>query len=146
VEWQLRIAANQGLAGLGEIKAQGHAIECRINAEDVLRGFQPCPGTVTRLVIPSIEGLRVDTHLKQGDRISPHYDSMFAKLIARGSDRKQALARMLRALEGLEIDGVPSTREVHIEVLKHPDFVAGQYHTGLLEQNLESILAGMEGS
>jgi acetyl-CoA carboxylase biotin carboxylase subunit len=144
VEWQLRIAANQGLEDFPSFSSSGSAIECRLNAEDVADGFRPQPGLITRLSFPSTAGLRVDTHLEEGDRISPHYDSMFAKLIAHGADRSEAIQRMIGALEGIVIEGVPSTRSLHLQVLRHEGFRSGEYHTGFLEENLGSMLAAME--
>ena len=141
VEWQLRVAANEGLGALDLSHAPGgHAIECRINAEDPALDFRPQPGTVRRLVLPEGEGIRVDTHLRQGDRISPHYDSMFAKLIACGPDRTEAIRRMVGALDGLEVEGVPTTAALHRSIITHPDFVAGAYDTRWLERRLPTLL------
>ncbi len=135
VEWQLRIAANHELPdGPDPWPARGHAIECRINAERVEADFQPVPGPLLRLRLPEGDGVRVDTHLAQGDRVSPHYDSMIAKLIAWGEDRTQALARMDGALAALEVEGVPTTRDLHRAVLRHPRFQAGDYDTAFLEE------------
>jgi len=138
VEHQLRIAANQPLC----IDAQpsGHSIECRINAEDPARNFQPTPGTVETLVLPEGEGIRVETHLSEGDRISPHYDSMFAKVVSHGSDRQEAIDRMIAALEGMVVEGVSTTIALHLAVLRHPKFVAGDYDTRFLEENMDGLL------
>ena len=134
VEWQLRIAANQDLpADLLSAPVGGHAIECRINAEEVAQGFRPTPGPLTTLRLPEGEGIRVDTHLAQGDRVSPHYDSMIAKVIAHGADRTQAIARMDAALAAMVVRGVPTTIDLHRAVLAHPRFVAGDYDTAFLE-------------
>jgi len=141
VEWQLRVAANQGLSGLPEVTSTGHAIECRINAEEVAAGFRPTPGTIVKLEMPDGEGVRVDTHLGEGDRISPHYDSMFAKLITHGADRTQARARMTAALDALVVEGVPTTAALHRTIIDHPDFASGQYDTRFLERELEGMLA-----
>ena len=142
VEWQLRVAANQGIGGLRLDGApQGAAIECRINAEDVAAGFRPTPGRVTKLRLPTGPGVRVDTHLREGDRISPHYDSMIAKLITWGPDRATAIDRMLGALLGLDVEGVPTTTALHARILRHPTFVSGQYDTRFLERELERLLA-----
>ena len=140
VEWQLRIAANHRIGDqLDGIRSQGHAIECRINAEDPARDFQPVPGTVRTLRWPRGEGIRVDTHLAEGDRISPHYDSMFAKLIAVGSDRAESLSRMRQALDVLEVEGVPTTARLHRRILDHPDMIAGRYDTAWLERQLPQL-------
>lgn len=140
VEWQLRVAANQGLAQFPDVQPSGHAIECRINAEDVGQGFRPTPGPIERLVLPEGAGIRVDTHLRQGDRVSPHYDSMFAKIITHGADREQARTRMLAALDQLEVQGVPTTAPAHKAILKHPDFISGQYDTRFLERAIDQGL------
>ncbi|MCK6507940.1 ATP-grasp domain-containing protein [Myxococcota bacterium] len=135
VEWQLRIAANQDLPEVLVARpVGGHAVECRINAEQVSQGFRPTPGPLSTLVLPQGEGIRVDTHLAEGDRVSPHYDSMIAKVIAHGADRPQALARMDAALAGMVVRGVPTTIDLHRAVLAHPRFVAGDYDTAFLEE------------
>ncbi len=139
VEAQLRIAANGPLPDA--VSAQGHSIQCRINAESVSNDFRPAPGRLSKLVLPEGEGIRVDTHLRQGDPVSPHYDSLVAKVIAYGPDRATAIARMDAALATMVIEGVPSTIELHRSILAHPDFVAGRVTTGFLEQELERILS-----
>jgi acetyl-CoA carboxylase, biotin carboxylase subunit len=145
VEWQLRVAANQPLPAHGGPshlpEPAGHAIECRINAEDPRADFRPAPGRLTRLDLPAGEGIRVDTHLRQGDRVSPHYDSMIAKVIARGADRNQALARMDAALLAFKVEGVPTTIELHRRLLAHPSFVQGDFDTHFLERALPDLLA-----
>lgn len=132
VELQLRVACNEVVRPAFTL--HGHAIECRVNAEDPDQGFKPSPGKVTRLVLPTGEGVRADTHLREGDAISPHYDSMIAKVIAWGEDRAQALARMEGALRGMVVEGVPTTIPLHLRVLAHPDFRAGTYDTAWLER------------
>lgn len=140
VEWQLRVAANQGLGDLDLSAAPGgHSFECRINAEDPAQNFRPQPGALPVLRWPTGEGVRVDTHLSEGDRISPHYDSMFAKVITHGADREQARLRMIDALENIVVEGVPTTTALHLAVLRHPDFIAGRYHTRWLEDHLDAL-------
>jgi acetyl-CoA carboxylase biotin carboxylase subunit len=141
VEWQLRVAANQGLGALPEVSSTGHSIECRINAEAVSAGFRPTPGTISKLVLPTGDGVRVDTHLSEGDRISPHYDSMFAKVIVHAPTRSAAIDRMDDALEALVATGVPTTAALHRRILRHPEFASGQYDTRFLERELEGLLA-----
>jgi|AMFO01.1.fsa_nt_gi Biotin carboxylase len=143
VELQLKAAANHPLAELfGEPpRAEGHAIECRINAEDAWADFRPVPGRIERLVLPEGEGVRVDTHLAQGDRIPPHYDSMIAKVVAHGRDRDEAIARMDRALSEMVVDGVPTTIPLHRRILAHADFRAARIHTRWLESVLDDLLA-----
>ena len=124
----------------------GHSLECRINAEDPALGFRPQPGTIHHLVLPEVEGVRFDTHLRQGDRISPHYDSMFAKVISHGADRQQAIDRMVAALQALEVQGVPTTIPLHLAILRHADFRAGTYDTRWLEAHLDGLLRGDSSS
>jgi len=136
VEWQLRVAANQPLPERPD-GPRGHAIEARVNAEDPTRDFSPCPGRVTRLDLPTGDGIRVDTHLRGGDAIPPHYDSMICKVIAHGSDRAQALERLSGALAATVIEGVPTTLGLHQRILREPAFVAGDYDTTTLESMLQ---------
>jgi acetyl-CoA carboxylase, biotin carboxylase subunit len=135
VAWQLAVAANERLPERAP-STTGHAIECRINAEDPDRGFRPCPGRVTTLTLPEGDGLRVDTHLAAGDRISPHYDSMVAKLIASGPDRTTAIARMRAALQRVSIEGVTTNIGLHRRILEWDAFVSGAYDTTSLERDL----------
>jgi acetyl-CoA carboxylase biotin carboxylase subunit len=136
VELQLRVACNEVVRP--EVRFSGHAIECRINAEDPDAGFKPAPGRVTRLAFPQMEGVRVDTHLREGDTISPHYDSMVAKLIVHAPTRAEAIARMEDALRATVIEGVPTTIGLHLRILAHPDFRSGTYDTTFLD----TLLAG----
>ncbi|HIG87532.1 MAG TPA: acetyl-CoA carboxylase biotin carboxylase subunit [Planctomycetes bacterium] len=134
VREQIRVAAGEKLEQAQEdITVSGHAIECRINAEDPTRNFQPTPGDLTRFQVPRDLGpgsLRVDTHVQEGDTIPPHYDSLMAKLIAHGKDRAEALETMRRALDGLVIEGVTSTTPLHQAVLASGEFQSGAYNTG----------------
>jgi acetyl-CoA carboxylase biotin carboxylase subunit len=136
VEWQLRVAANQRLP-LAPDGPVGHAIEARINAEDPSRDFAPCPGRVTKLVLPEGEGIRVDTHLRSGDAIPPFYDSMICKVIAHGATRAQAITRLQDALAATCIEGVPTTIPLHQRILRLPSFVRGDYDTSTLETLLK---------
>src|SRR5688500_15332114 len=111
VEWQLRVAANEPLPSAPPVS--GHAIECRLNAEDPEDGFRPHPGVVSALEVPEGEGIRVDTHLRSGDRIPPNYDSMIAKLVASGPSRTVAIERMRTALSRVRIDGVKTNIALH---------------------------------
>ena len=139
VEWQLRVAANEPLPRRqDEIVVQGHAIECRINAEDPDDNFRPCPGRVTDLAFPVGDGIRVDTHLRAGDRIPPNYDSMIAKLIVHASTRDQAIDRMKDALAATRVGGVTTNIALHKRILDWPEFRSGQYDTGTLERKLGS--------
>jgi acetyl-CoA carboxylase biotin carboxylase subunit len=138
VELQLRVAAGEPLGFTQEdVRIQGHAIECRINAEDPSNNFAPSPGLVTRLLLPDTEGCRVDTHLREGDRISPHYDSMVAKIIVHGEDRNDAIEKMAVALQGTSVVGVKTNVALHAEIMQWPIFQSGRYHTTSLEQMLK---------
>jgi len=117
----------------------GHAIECRINAEDWTRGFRPSPGTVTAALFPAGEGVRVDTHVQAGARVPPHYDSLLAKLIVHGADRAAALARLRGALARCEIDGVTTNLPMFAELTRQPEFVAGGVDTAWFPRFLESF-------
>jgi acetyl-CoA carboxylase biotin carboxylase subunit len=108
-----------------EVKFNGHAIECRINAEDPDKNFMPCPGTIDGYVPPGGYGIRVDSHAYTGYKIPPYYDSLIGKLIAWGQTREEAIARMKRALNEYGITGVKTTIPFHLKVLDNPDFIKG---------------------
>src|SRR5699024_2859688 len=132
---QLRIAAGEPISfDQDQISVDGAALELRINAEDPQNQFQPTPGTLDRLDLPGGPGIRVDTGFVAGDRISPFYDSMIAKLICHGPDRDTALARARQALAELRVEGVASTATIHDQLLAHPDLTAGAVHTRWLEE------------
>ncbi|MEK7863069.1 MAG: acetyl-CoA carboxylase biotin carboxylase subunit, partial [Chloroflexota bacterium] len=127
VKWQLRIAAGEKLSLRQDgIRAHGHAIECRINAEDHERGFAPCPGRVTAYAAPGGPGVRVDSHMESGYEVPPYYDSLLAKVICWGGDREEALARMQRALGEMRLEGVKTTIPFHRLLLAHEGFRAGR--------------------
>lgn len=128
VELMIRVSANEVVRP--QVQAVGHAIECRINAED--EQFRPVPGRVSRLRFPKGEGIRVDTWLREGDRIPPQYDSMVAKIIAHGPDRAAAIARMQAALSELVVEGVPTSLPIHQRVLGSERFRSGNYDTAFL--------------
>ena len=137
VREQLRIAAGEKLPITGRAPRSGHAIEIRINAEDPRRDFAPAAGTITRFRPPLGPGVRVDTAVIEGAAIPPFYDSMIAKVIVRDDDRDAAIARAVRVLEEFEIEGIPTTRDVAIDILRSREFKGGDYST--------SYLAEMEG-
>ena len=114
------------------IRPRGHAIECRLNAEDITRDFAPCPGRVTQAWFPPLPGLRVDTHMVPGAMIPPFYDSMVAKLIAWGETREQAIDRMLTALDVCALEGVVTNLPLHRAILTDPAFRAGGVDTNYL--------------
>ncbi|MBJ76408.1 MAG: acetyl-CoA carboxylase biotin carboxylase subunit [Planctomycetes bacterium] len=136
VQAQLRLAANQPL-GLtqDQVRLSGHSIECRINAEDVHRNFQPTPGTVRVFDLPTEVGpgqVRVDTHLRAGDEVPPQYDSLLAKVIVHAETRDLAIETMQRALSGARVEGVSTTLPLHLAVLSSPEFASGEYDTSSL--------------
>ena len=134
VREQLRIAAGEQLHVTGRAPRRGHAIEVRLNAEDPARGFAPAPGVIERFRAPLGPGIRLDTHIEEGSVIPPYYDSLIAKLIVWDEDRGSAIERSLRALRELELRGVPTTREVAIEILAGDEFRSGRYSTNFLDE------------
>jgi acetyl-CoA carboxylase biotin carboxylase subunit len=115
-------------------RLRGHAIECRVNAEDPSRNFQPSPGLITAYHPPGGPGVRVDTHIYAGYTVPPYYDSLLAKVIVHGNTRTEALARMRQALDSFIIEGVTTTIPFLGRVMRHPDFVAGKIDTKFLER------------
>ena len=132
VREQVRLAAGERLDVSGRAPRRGHAIEMRINAEDPARGFAPAPGTVTRFRPSLGAGVRVDTAMRDGSEIPPYYDSLIAKVIVWDETRQAAIARALRALSELEVEGIPTTREFALDVLASPEFRSGEYSTSTL--------------
>jgi acetyl-CoA carboxylase biotin carboxylase subunit len=137
---QIKLAANEPLSfAQEEIALDGHAIECRINAEDPFDGFRPCPGVVTEFSPPAeIPGVRVrvDSHVRAGYRIPMYYDSLIAKLIVWGPSRDAARTGMIRALESFHVAGVKTTIPVHLRIMQDKEFAAGRYDTGFIERLL----------
>jgi acetyl-CoA carboxylase biotin carboxylase subunit len=135
VKEQIRVAAGEPISYKGDgTRLRGHAIECRINAEDPYRGFQPSPGLITAYHPPGGPGVRVDTHVYAGYTVPPYYDSLLAKVIVHGNDREEALARMGQALDSFILEGVTTTIPFLARVIRHPDFVAGEIDTRFLER------------
>jgi acetyl-CoA carboxylase biotin carboxylase subunit len=134
VRLQLRIAAGEPLPLTGRAPRQGHAIEIRINAEDSSRGFVPAPGRIERFQPPLGPGVRVDTFVEDGSVISPHYDSLIAKIVVRDETRAAAVERARRALSDLDVRGVPTTREAALDILDSAEFRSGEYSTSFLEE------------
>jgi acetyl-CoA carboxylase biotin carboxylase subunit len=135
VREQLRIAGGQPLSVTqDDVRVSGHAIEVRINAERPEHGFIPTPGRIERWAAPATCDVRVDTACFPGWTIAPHYDSLLAKVIARGDDRARALARTRHALAHLRVEGVATTTRFALDVLDHPDVVTGRVHTRWLEE------------
>lgn len=141
VKEQLRIASGIPLSIRQEdVKIKGHAIECRINAEDPV-SFMPCPGKINLFHAPGGNGIRVDSHIYSGYTVPPHYDSLIGKLISYGSTRDEALARMQNALDELLIDGIRTNTPLHKDILRDPNFRRG----GTNIHYLEHMLAGAHG-
>jgi acetyl-CoA carboxylase biotin carboxylase subunit len=134
VREQVRIAAGERLARTGRAPRFGHAIEVRINAEDPAQDFAPAPGTITRFIAPLGAGVRVDTALREGSEIPPYYDSLVAKLSVWDETRPLALARAIRALSELEVEGVPTTRDFALDILGSLPFNTGEYSTSTLAE------------
>ena len=134
---QLRIASGEPLRFRQEdIQLRGHAIECRINAEDPRHNFRPAPGTITGWLPPGGPGVRFDSHVYTGYEIPPFYDSLIGKLIVWGEDRPAALRRMRRALSECAVIGVPTTIEFHLALLDRPEFQRGEVHTKFVEMEM----------
>ena len=142
VREQLRVAAGLPLSwGQEDIALRGHAIECRINAEDPAQGFRPCPGRVEFLHFPGGCGVRVDSALYTGYELPPYYDSLCAKLVVHAPTRLEAIRRMRRVLEEFVLGGFPTNAMLAHQILYHPDFVRGSVTTAFLEEHLEELLA-----
>ncbi|AEE13769.1 acetyl-CoA carboxylase, biotin carboxylase [Thermodesulfobium narugense DSM 14796] len=137
VELQLLIAEDRPIPfSQDDIKIMGHAIECRINAEDSRNNFRPSPGKVTQFIPPGGPGIRCDTHLYSGFDIVPYYDSLIAKVIAYAPTREKAINRMERALYEMVIDGISTTIDFHREVLKNAFFRKGDYYTNFVQRRM----------
>lgn len=137
VKAQLRIAQGEPLSlTQNDLRFHGHAIECRINAEDPDNDFAPCPGTVSYFHAPGGPGIRIDSHLYSGYSIPPFYDSLLAKIIVWGSSRDEAVDRMKRALTEMRVDGIKTTAGFHQQLLDNSDFLRGNVHTTFVESIL----------
>ena len=134
VREQLKIAAGEPLTRTGRAERRGHALEVRINAEDPSHDFAPAPGRISRLRAPLGPGVRLDTYIEDGAEVPPHYDSLLGKLIVWDETRPEAIARALRALGELKVEGVPTTRELAMDVLRSEEFSSGHYSTGYLTE------------
>src|SRR5690554_844978 len=137
VKEQIRIAAGEHLGyNQCDVIPYGHALECRINAETIGKVSRPSPGKITKLQVPGGYGIRWDSHVYQGYEIPPFYDSMFAKLIAWGTDREEAIRRMERALDELVIEGIDTSVPFHKRLLQHPRFRQGEFSTRFVDELL----------
>ena len=136
VKEQIKVADGQVLQLKQEnIQQRGHAIECRINAEDPERGFMPCPGTIENMHLPGGNGVRVETALYQGYTIPPMYDSMVAKLIVHDRNRRNAIRKMQSALGEMVIEGVTTNIDFQFEILNDPDFQNGNVNTHFIQEH-----------
>ena len=133
VKEQICVAAGEPLKfSQADIALRGHAIECRLNAEDPDHNFRPAPGLIEYWYKPGGPGVRVDSHVYQGYTVPPYYDSLIAKLITRGKDREEARRRMAQALEEVIIEGIPSTTPFHQKAIRDPRFIKGDLDTGIV--------------
>jgi acetyl-CoA carboxylase biotin carboxylase subunit len=138
VKQQIQVAAGEHLSDhVVNAKPRLHAIECRINAEDPEKNFQPSPGLIEAYYAPGGRGIRIDSHAYAGYPIPPHYDSMIAKIIATASSRPAAISRMNRALGEYLILGIKTTIPLQRAIMRDADFCEGRYHTGFLDRFLE---------
>jgi acetyl-CoA carboxylase biotin carboxylase subunit len=145
VREQLRVASGEALERTGRAERRGHALEIRLNAEDPRNDFAPAPGRVTRFRPPLGPGVRLDTHVEEGYVVPPHYDSLLGKLVVSDETRPQAIDRALRALGELVLEGVPTTRELAIDILRSEEFGSGRYSTDYLAEAADRLPA-MAGS
>lgn len=145
VKEQLLIAGGEKLSLKQEnIKVSGHAIECRINAEDPMMNFRPSPGTINSYYVPGGPGIRIDSACYQGCEISPYYDSMIAKLIVHAHDRDTAIAKMRWALSEFIVDGVTTNVDFHLRLIRRPEFLSGDYDNGFLNRT-DIMVASRDG-
>jgi 3-methylcrotonyl-CoA carboxylase alpha subunit len=142
VEWQLRVAAGEALPFRKAPPVSGHAVEVRLCAEDPTLDWRPAVGRLDRFVLPEqANGVRIDTGVRQGDTITPFYDSMIAKVIAQGEDRATALRRLSAALAGISIDGIATNLDLLRRIVGHPSFRAGDLSTGFIAAHADDLLA-----
>lgn len=140
VEWMIKVAEGEKLPAQDAIKFRGHAIECRITAEDP-NTFLPCPGKITQWMVPGGRNVRVDSHIYTNYIVPPYYDSMIGKLIVWGRDREKAINIMKRALSEFEVEGIKTNIPFHIKMMQNKDFIQNKYDTKYLEnyKGLDSI-------
>lgn len=132
IKEQIKIAAGVPISGK-DYYPKGHAIECRINAEDPYNDFRPSPGKITELHTAKGHGVRVDSHIYDGYTVPPYYDSLIAKLIVRAATREEAINKMHRALEEYVVSGIKTTIPFHLKLMKNEQFKAGNFTTKFLE-------------
>ncbi|MDE6580526.1 MAG: acetyl-CoA carboxylase biotin carboxylase subunit, partial [Ruminiclostridium sp.] len=135
IKEQIKIAAGEPLSfGQEDVHLDGHAIECRVNAEDPAKGFRPCPGKIKSIHLPGGFGVRIDTAVYQGYEIPPYYDSMIAKVIVKGKDRNEAIQKMKVALSEFLIEGITTNVDFQLNLLRDPDFEKGDFDIGFLNR------------
>ena len=140
IKEQIKIASGRPLSFKQEdIKVSGHAMECRINAENPSKNFKPSPGQVVTLNLPSGLGVRVDTSVYQGYHIPPFYDSMVGKLIVHGADRQEAIAKMKRSLEELVVEGIDTNIDFQYAIMEHPMFIENDYDTSFIQKHMHEL-------
>ncbi len=133
IKEQIRVAAGEKLSiSQSDVKLKGHAIECRINAEDPEKGFRPCPGKITQLHVPGGNGVRIDSAVYNGYTIPPYYDSMIIKLIVHGEDRQTAIRKMISALGEVVVEGVTTNVDFQYDILNHSEFQHGYITTDFI--------------
>ncbi|MEI7832040.1 MAG: acetyl-CoA carboxylase biotin carboxylase subunit, partial [bacterium] len=139
LKMQILVAAGEKLPWTQrEIKLSGHAIECRINAEDPARNMMACAGMVKNFVAPGGPGVRVDTHIYSGYEVPPFYDSLLAKIICWGQDRPEAIARMKRALRETVVEGLPTTIPLFLQILEDEEFIRGEINTDFVPRKFHT--------
>lgn len=139
VKAQIEVASGTPLrVSQEDIKLTGHAIECRINAENPDMDFRPSPGTINALYVPGGPGIRIDSAVYQGYTITPYYDSMISKLIVHGADRDEAIRKMRWALSEFIVDGVDTNIDFQLEIIKQPEFLGGNYDNGFLTRYMKT--------
>lgn len=137
IQEQIRVAAGEKLGyAQKDIKLKGHAIECRLNAEDPSKNFAPSTGRIEIKSLPGGNGVRFDSHIFSGMDVTPFYDSLLAKLVVHAEDRPMAIAKMGNALKRFQIEGIKTTAPLCYEILQHPNFISGNFNTRFLEKNL----------
>ena len=143
IQEMIKVASGEHLSFTQkDVVPRGHTIECRINAEDPAKDFQPSPGLITQFIPPGGPGVRVDSHCYSGYRIPSNYDSMIGKLLVHRATRSEAIATMLRALDEFVIEGPKTTIPIHKAILRHSDFLAGQHDTGFMERYFSPMPTG----
>lgn len=145
VREQIRVAYGHELSfKQRDVKINGHSIECRINAEDPIRGFLPSPGRINNIIFPGGMGIRLDTHIYTGYKVPSYYDSMLGKLIVHAKTRKEAIRKMRVALEQFMIDGIKTNIEYQYLITHNPEFIKGQYDTGFIERFHLTVEEGLK--